>query len=562
MAKKAHHNSVTKYALTGLSALGVFAVSTQVANADQVTVKAGDTVWGIAQQHGLTAHGLEAANPTAIKKVNDSVDLIYAGQRLNLSQTQQTANQVQADGTYVVAPGETLSQIAQRFHVSVNSLLAWNHLSSTQLYIGQRLIVNGPATNVFVPAQAAVQPAENPAATGTATTNSAATGTVTSSAPQTTSEVATQPVSAPVQSAAANTSAAESQQVSESASVSQPVQSAVQPTAPVQASATTSTAVAAQSARPVAAQPVQTTVQSSATSQQSTATTPAPASQVQPQSAAGVQSQQSTAVAGSQQSAAVQNSAVTQTVTAAQTDAATTSTAASETVSQAPASSQASQSQAAVAPVSASAATNTPQVQSTAYSQAAAAGSQQSAGVSAVASQSAQTSASSQPQSAAASAASQTNTAVQSASASQQSTQPAATAQNQQAQQSQSSNLQNGSVVSLAVKIANSNSVPYVWGGSSLSGMDCSGLVDYVYANAEGKQLPHNTVALESYVNQHSVSEAQSGDILFWGNHGSTYHCAIYIGNNQFVAAAKPGTNVSVYTISKYFEPSFAGTVK
>lgn len=117
-------------------------------------------------------------------------------------------------------------------------------------------------------------------------------------------------------------------------------------------------------------------------------------------------------------------------------------------------------------------------------------------------------------------------------------------------------------MVSLAVKIANSNSVPYVWGGSSLNGMDCSGLVDYVYAHAEGKQLPHNTVALESCVNQHAVSQAQAGDILFWGQHGSTYHCAIYTGNNQFVAAAKPGTNVASYTISPYFEPSFAGTVK
>lgn len=126
----------------------------------------------------------------------------------------------------------------------------------------------------------------------------------------------------------------------------------------------------------------------------------------------------------------------------------------------------------------------------------------------------------------------------------------------------QNTNLQGGSVVSLATKIANTNSVPYVWGGSSLSGMDCSGLVDYVYANAEGKSLPHNTVALESYVTKKAVSQAQPGDLLFWGNQGATYHTAIYTGNGQFVAAAKPGTNVSTYTISQYFMPSFAGTVK
>lgn len=144
-------------------------------------------------------------------------------------------------------------------------------------------------------------------------------------------------------------------------------------------------------------------------------------------------------------------------------------------------------------------------------------------------------------------------------------------AQQSQAQQSQvaqqaasqnNANLQSGSVVSLASKIASSNSVPYQWGGNSLSGMDCSGFVQYVYANAEGKQLPHNTVAMESYVNTKPVNQAQSGDLLFWGNQGSSYHVGIYMGNNQYAAAAKPGTNVAVYNLSSYFAPSFAGTVK
>ena len=157
-------------------------------------------------------------------------------------------------------------------------------------------------------------------------------------------------------------------------------------------------------------------------------------------------------------------------------------------------------------------------------------------------------------------AASQQTTAVTSQTQPQQSQAVAS----QPAQQAATTNqdLQHGSVVSLATKIANSNSVPYVWGGESLSGMDCSGLVKYVYANAEGKQLPHYTGALEYCVDQHPVSEAKPGDLLFWGNHGSTYHTAIYTGNNQYVAAAHPGTNVSTYTISPYFNPSFAGTVK
>lgn len=126
---------------------------------------------------------------------------------------------------------------------------------------------------------------------------------------------------------------------------------------------------------------------------------------------------------------------------------------------------------------------------------------------------------------------------------------------------SSSSALTSGSVVSLAVKLDNAN-IPYVWGGSTLSGMDCSGLVDYVYKNAEGISLPHNTIALESYVTTESVSAAQPGDLIFWGSKGSTYHVAIYIGNNQYVAAPQPGQNVDVETISSYFAPSFAGRVK
>ena len=143
-----------------------------------------------------------------------------------------------------------------------------------------------------------------------------------------------------------------------------------------------------------------------------------------------------------------------------------------------------------------------------------------------------------------------------------QQSQVAQQATSQQAASQTNANLQSGSVVSLASKIASSNSVPYQWGGNSLSGMDCSGFVQYVYANAEGKQLPHNTVAMESYVNTKPVNQAQSGDLLFWGNQGSSYHVGIYMGNNQYAAAAKPGTNVAVYNLSSYFKPSFAGTVK
>ncbi|WP_054707844.1 C40 family peptidase [Secundilactobacillus paracollinoides] len=116
------------------------------------------------------------------------------------------------------------------------------------------------------------------------------------------------------------------------------------------------------------------------------------------------------------------------------------------------------------------------------------------------------------------------------------------------------------SVASYAVKLA-SEKIPYVWGGASLKGMDCSGLTSYVYQHAAGISLPHNTVSQEAMVSKHSVSKAQVGDLLFRGSAGATYHVAIYIGNSEYVAAPEPGENVQIQTISSYFMPSFAGTV-
>lgn len=85
---------------------------------------------------------------------------------------------------------------------------------------------------------------------------------------------------------------------------------------------------------------------------------------------------------------------------------------------------------------------------------------------------------------------------------------------------------------------------PYVWGGSTPSGFDCSGLTQYVYAHF-GKQIGRNTIAQESAGAHIPVSQAQVGDLLFWGTPGSTYHVAIYLGGNSFVAAPEPGQSVT-----------------
>ncbi|GAB5057405.1 hypothetical protein COSHB9_17930 [Companilactobacillus alimentarius] len=99
---------------------------------------------------------------------------------------------------------------------------------------------------------------------------------------------------------------------------------------------------------------------------------------------------------------------------------------------------------------------------------------------------------------------------------------------------------------------------PYVWGGKTPAGFDCSGFTSYVYSQATGKSIGGYTVAQESAGTQESVSQASAGDLLFWGSKGSTYHVAIYLGNNQYIAAPQPGESVKISSISGYFMPSFA----
>lgn len=98
---------------------------------------------------------------------------------------------------------------------------------------------------------------------------------------------------------------------------------------------------------------------------------------------------------------------------------------------------------------------------------------------------------------------------------------------------------------------------PYSWGAKGPSSFDCSGLMYYVFLNATGKNIGGYTVPQESAGTQVSVSNLQAGDLVFWGNHGNTYHVALYLGGGQYLEAPKPGYNVRISTLSSYFMPSF-----
>ena len=506
--KAQHQRHGRQWLLGTVSALSLLA--TAHAKADQVTVKDGDTVWDLANQYQTSVNAIEDANPH-VKKINSSVDLIYAGQQLELSKNSTVSQTSAVDSdSYTVKSGDTLSQISERLHVSLADLVSWNHLSNPdQLAIGQQLIVKGTAAASQTPASTSAAEASNTAVSVPATANA---GSVSQTVVQTAPVVSAESTASDGTDSNSNAAAQASQADEPAAALSQ------------------------------AATPAVTSAQdlTSGTEQSSTA---ASSEMVSAESSAANMASADTVSSFDDQSAATTAaSSTSETVPVEQTAASSTTTTAAAISSADAINESASAEQPTQSTVASSVAASTSQ-------QAASSTSPAAADSSAASTQTATTDYST--------AAASTSSSSTSEQAGANSTTVAA---DTTASTNSSSDLTTGSVVSLAVKLANAN-IPYVWGGASLSGMDCSGLVDYVFQNAEGISLPHYTVSLESCVSQHSVAEAQPGDVLFWGNHGSTYHCAIYIGNNQYVAAPQPGQNVEIETISPYFMPSFAGTV-
>ena len=93
--------------------------------------------------------------------------------------------------------------------------------------------------------------------------------------------------------------------------------------------------------------------------------------------------------------------------------------------------------------------------------------------------------------------------------------------------------------------------VPYLWGGESPSGFDCSGLVSYVYAQI-GITLPHFAAAQWDYGVPVPVAQLQPGDLVFFA---ALDHVGIYLGNNEFINAPHTGSFVRIDTLD---EPWYA----
>lgn len=104
--------------------------------------------------------------------------------------------------------------------------------------------------------------------------------------------------------------------------------------------------------------------------------------------------------------------------------------------------------------------------------------------------------------------------------------------------------------------------VDYKWGGNSPeTGLDCSGLVRFVYEGTIGKVLPRRSAEMSREGESVDRHELQPGDLVFFNTLRRAFsHVGIYIGNNQFVHAPSKGKQVRVSSLeNSYWAKRFNG---
>lgn len=94
--------------------------------------------------------------------------------------------------------------------------------------------------------------------------------------------------------------------------------------------------------------------------------------------------------------------------------------------------------------------------------------------------------------------------------------------------------------------------VPYVYGGSTTRGFDCSGLVQYAWS-AAGKRIPRTTTDQWQQLSPVRNQDIRVGDLLFFKIEGRISHVGLYLGDRRFVHAPSSGRDVTIASLDTEF---------
>ncbi len=104
--------------------------------------------------------------------------------------------------------------------------------------------------------------------------------------------------------------------------------------------------------------------------------------------------------------------------------------------------------------------------------------------------------------------------------------------------------------------------IRYQWGGSTPeTGLDCSGLVRFVFQQVTGVTLPRTAKDMSRLGDQVAVADLKPGDLVFFNTRRFAYsHVGIYLGDNRFVHSPRRGRDVEVATLdSGFWQKRFDG---
>ncbi len=114
----------------------------------------------------------------------------------------------------------------------------------------------------------------------------------------------------------------------------------------------------------------------------------------------------------------------------------------------------------------------------------------------------------------------------------------------------------------LAIEAMSLVGIHYRRGGTSpQNGLDCSGLVRYVFREANGTELPRTSAEMSKLGEQVDKSQLQPGDLVFFNTLKRTFsHVGIYLGDNKFIHAPSSGGTVRIESMDlAYWKARFNG---